>query len=274
MSTKQFLFTVDVDWAPGTESGLEGLYEFSARHALKTTLFITGRFAVEYPDVLREGLRRGCEFGTHGWEHGQKGVTSEEDFQRAPYKLQREWMERSTAAVEDAIGVRPRGFRAPNLWVSETTHRVLCDLGYQYDSSVPARRLTTGYSRRNSWSYFSAPLDPYHPSPVDLGRPGDSPLVELPPATYIVPINMSALRTLGMPVVSWAVRRLHARSQMLVFYSHPSEFVELTKQNMPSDVPQRFQTNMGPENFELLDVFVRYLKSLGYQSALCSEVGP
>lgn len=271
-SNKRFLFTVDVDWIPGSQVGLELLYGFAQRHALATTLFVTGRFATEYPEVLRLGVDQGHELGTHGWEHGQKDPSSEEDFQRASYALQREWMERSTEAVLAATGVRPRGFRAPNLWISETTLRVLEELEYAYDSSVPARRITTGYSRRNSWRYFSAPLDAYRPSRDNFGRKGSSRIVELPPATFFVPINMSALRTLGLPLVLWAVRRLAKRSPLLVFYSHPAEFVDVSKQSIRADVPKRFRSKMGPQNLALLDAFVSYVKSLGFVAAHCSDI--
>ncbi|HEX6747033.1 MAG TPA: polysaccharide deacetylase family protein [Longimicrobium sp.] len=269
---KQFLFTIDVDWVPGSQVGLQQLYDFSDEHALRTSLFITGRFAEEYPALIREGVERGHEVGTHGWEHGQKGRTSEEDFQRAGCGPQREWMERSTRAVWDAAGVRPVAFRAPNLWVSETTLRVLEELEYEFDSSVPVRRLTTGYSRPNSLRYYRAPLGPYHPDRRNLGARGSSRILEIPPSTFVFPINMSALRVLGLKRVCWAVRRVAARAHTLVFYSHPAEFVPFDQQQIPGDVPQRFQSGIGPQNFGVLADFVRYVKSLGYAPALAREV--
>jgi peptidoglycan/xylan/chitin deacetylase (PgdA/CDA1 family) len=268
---RTFLFTIDVDWIPGSDVGLTQLYDFADRYELPCTLFVTGKFAERYPDVIREGVRRGHELGTHGWEHGQKGRESEEDFQLAPYEQQREWIERSTAAVEAAAGVRPVAFRAPNLWISETTFRVLEELGYQYDSSVPVRRLTTGYSRRNSFTFFRGPLGPYRPSRDDLGKRGASPILEVPPSTYIIPVNMSALRVLGLSRVLWAVRRLSTRCPTLVFYSHPAEFVPVEAQVIPSDVPGRFRRAMGPENFGVLAQFVEYVRQLGYRPAVISD---
>ncbi|HEX6750222.1 MAG TPA: polysaccharide deacetylase family protein [Longimicrobium sp.] len=269
---RQFLFTIDVDWIPGSQVGLEELYRFCDEHALPASLFITGRFAEAYPALIREGAARGYQIGTHGWEHGQKGRASEEDFQRAPYASQREWVERSTEAVEKASGVRPVAFRAPNLWVSETTLRVLEELEYEYDSSVPVRRLTTGYSRPNSLRYYRAPLGPYRPARENLGARGSSRVLEIPPSTYFFPINMSALRVLGLARVLWAVRRVARRAETLVFYSHPAEFVPFAEQEIPGDVPQRFQRGIGPENFEVLARFVEYVKGLGYEPALCSQV--
>ena len=38
-------FTIDVDWVPGSEVGLEGLLDFCDRRSLKATIFVAGRFA-------------------------------------------------------------------------------------------------------------------------------------------------------------------------------------------------------------------------------------
>ena len=63
-------FTIDVDWVPGSEVGLEGLLDFCDRWKLKATIFVAGRFAETYPDLIGDCRRRGHELGTHGWEHG------------------------------------------------------------------------------------------------------------------------------------------------------------------------------------------------------------
>lgn len=263
---KHFLFTVDVDWIPGSHTGLKGLYDFCERHDLRSTLFIAGRFAERYPEIVREGAERGHELGTHGWEHGQKGKEDEENFQAASYEQQTEWMRRSTEAVADAAGVRPVAFRAPNLLVGETTFRVLREQGYRYDSSVPARRLSVTYGSLNLPRYYWAPLEPYHPDERDLARTGDSPILEVPPSSFFVPLNMSALRVLGLRSCCWAVRRVARRSPSLVFFSHPSEFVPADQQEIPAVNPKRHLEGIGPQNFDLLGRFVEYVKSRGYAS--------
>lgn len=78
--------------------------------------FVAGRFAETYPGLIRR--RRGHELGRYGWEHG--GLEQDEDFRSASYDRQREWIRLATEAVERASGVRPKVFRAPSLWISET----------------------------------------------------------------------------------------------------------------------------------------------------------
>jgi len=86
-TTLQWHFTIDVDWVPGSEVGLERLLDFCDRWKLKATIFVAGRFAEAYPDLIRDCRRRRHELGTHGWEHG--GLEKDEDFRSASYDQQR-----------------------------------------------------------------------------------------------------------------------------------------------------------------------------------------
>lgn len=269
MKNLRFYFTIDVDWIPGSDKGLYALLDFCQMVQIPATLFFAGRFAEVYPGVLRDCVRNGHEPGIHGWEHG---VGDTENFMTSSYGSQRKWVFRATVAVERATGTRPVAFRAPNLWVGETTLKVLSEAGYLLDSSVPARRFDFWYGQCNYLKYFNAPLDPYRPSVTDVGKSGDSPVLEVPPSAFwCIPVNMTALRVLGFQAVTWAVRRLARTSRILVFYLHPSEFVSPLDQSIPTDNPRRHRQDLGPHNFELLDRFVRYVLQLGYVPALLSE---
>ena len=262
-------FTIDVDWVPGSEVGLEGLLDFCDRWTLKATIFVAGRFADAYADLIRECRRRGHELGTHGWEHG--GLEEDEDFRSAGYDQQREWIRLATEAVEKASGVRPVVFRAPSLWISETTLRALEDEGYRYDSSVPARRFDCGFGRVHYLKYFRAPSEPYRLSSSHLRVPGNSSIVEMAPSAFLFPINMATLRVLGLPVMKWMVRRISRRSSRLVFYCHPHEFVHAHRQSFPRNMSKWNMQGMRPENFFLLDAFVEHMTDLEYSPALFAD---
>ncbi len=250
-------FTIDVDWVTGSEVGLEGLLDFCDRWKLKATIFVTGRFAETYADLIRDCKRRGHELGTHGWEHGS--LENDEDFRSASYETQRAWIRLATEAVEKASGVRPVVFRAPSLWVSETTLRALEDEGYCYDSSVPARRFDCGFGRVHYLKYFRAPREPYRLSSSHLRLPGHSSIIEMAPSAFLFPVNMATLRTIGLPVMKWMVRRISRRASRLVFYSHPYEFVHAARQSFPRNMSKWNMRGMTPENFSILDRFVEHL---------------
>ena len=267
--TMNFYFTIDVDWFPRSQGGLLRLYDFCERFHLKPTLFVTGRFADAFRELLCEASARGYEIGTHGWEHG---LNRDEDFRSGTYNEQKRWLGLSTDAVVKATGKIPTAFRAPNLSISETTLRVLEEMHYTVDSSVPARRFDLGYGQVSNPRYFMAPLRPYHPSLRNLAREGSSPVLEVPPSAFLVPINMSSLRMLGLATVKWAIRRIAKRSSILVFYGHPAEFEFSQTLQMPPELPARYRKGLGPFHLDLLGRFVAYVLSLGYVSASFSAV--
>lgn len=265
----QWHFTIDVDMVHGSEVGLEGLLDFCARWKLKATIFVAGRFAETYADLTRECWRRGHELGTHGWEHGS--LENDEDFRSASYVQQREWIRLATEAVEKASGVRPVVFRAPSLWISETTLRALEDEGYRYDSSVPAKRFDCGFGRVHYLKYFRAPSEPYRLSSHHLRVPGHSSIIEMAPSAFLFPINMATLRVLGLPVMKWMVRRISRRASRLVFYCHPHEFVLANRQSFPCNMSKWNMQGMTPENFSLLDGFVEHMTRQGYSPTLFAD---
>jgi hypothetical protein len=259
-------FTIDVDWVPGSEVGLEGLLDFCHRWKLKATIFVAGRFAETYPDLIGDCRRRGHELGTHGWEHGS--LEQDEDFRSASYDQQRKWIRLATEAVEKASGVRPVVFRAPSLWISETTLRALEAEGYRYDSSVPARRFDCGFGRVHYLKYFLASREPYRLSSSHLRQSGHSSLIEMAPSAFLFPINLATLRVLGLPMMKWMVRRISRRTSRLVFYCHPHEFVHAHRQSFPHNMSKWNMQGMKPENFFVLDRFVEHMLLEDYSSTL------
>jgi len=269
-SARRFYFTVDCDWVPGSQSGLEHLLNVCDRYRLKGTIFFAGRFAESYPSLVRECHRQGHELGTHGWAHG--GVEEDEDFRVASYEQQRDWIRRATDAVERASGIRPIIFRAPNLRIGTTTFRVLEDEGYRYDSSIPARRFDMGFGRVHYTEYFWAPLAPYTPS-----WPGRHPhernrIVEIPPSACLFPINLAALRVLGLQAFKQMIAWIGWRSQHLVFYCHPFEFLHAKDQMFPRTMSKWNRRGMSPANLPLLESLIHYVLDSGYALAQMTNV--
>ena len=258
-SSRLFYFTIDCDWVPGSERGLEALLNCCDRYGVVATVFFAGRFAESYPELVRESYRRGHQLGTHGWAHG--GLVKDEDFRRAGYELQRLWIRRATEAVEKAAGVRPVVFRAPNLWIGETTWRALEDEGYHCDSSIPSRRFDFGFGRVHYLKYFWAPTTPYRPCTTDLGTPGRSKILEVPPSACLFPVNLATLRVLGLSVVSRMATWIAHTSGHLVFYCHPAELVQAKDQRFPSNMSWWNRRGMGPQNLILVERFLEYALS-------------
>ena len=266
----RFYFTVDCDWVPGSHSGLERLLDVCDRYRLKGTMFFAGRFAESYPDLVQECHRRGHELGTHGWAHG--GLEEDEDFRLATYEQQREWIRRATDAVERAAGIRPVIFRAPNLRVGATTFQALEDEGYQYDSSIPARRFDMGFGRVHYTEYFWAPLTPYSHSRQGRHLHGGNTILEIPPSACLFPINLAALRVLGLQTFKYMINWIGQRSQHLVFYCHPFEFLHAKDQRFPRAMSKWNKWGMSPANLLLTESLIDYVLNSGYALAQMMSV--
>ena len=98
---------------------------------VKATFFVLGKVAKKLPKLISEIHERGHEIASHGYGHKlihhQSPTAFKEDISRAKEIL------------EDIIGERVLGYRAPSFSITDWAVNVLKETGYEYDSSfVPA----------------------------------------------------------------------------------------------------------------------------------------
>ena len=99
--------------------------------SMRITVFVVGQDAALERNhaALRSIVEAGHEVGNHSFHHEpwlhlySSGEVAAE-------------IERAEAAIENAVGIRPRGFRGPGYSVSETVLRVLRRRGYEFDCST------------------------------------------------------------------------------------------------------------------------------------------
>jgi len=113
------------------DEGVPRLLEVLEQNALRATFFAIGRDAASPAKgrVLRDLAARGHEVANHSHGHPY-------DFRRLSRDAKRREILDADAAIADAVGVRPRGFRAPSFSVDPETLELLEEAGYAYDSSV------------------------------------------------------------------------------------------------------------------------------------------
>jgi hypothetical protein len=102
-----------------------------AAHAVPATFFAIGHDALREPvaDALRALSARGHEIASHSQAHDYDLTRRERSAIHADVAASLETLER-------AVGVRPRGFRAPGYTITNDVLSVLRELGLAYDSSV------------------------------------------------------------------------------------------------------------------------------------------
>ncbi len=123
------------------ERETEAILETLAGRDARATFFVVGWIAERYPDLVRRIAEGGHELATHSHWHrlvsGLDAATFRDDLRR------------SIAAIEDAGGVRVRGFRAPSFSItpgSDWAFDILLEAGLDYDASLfPVARPNGGY---------------------------------------------------------------------------------------------------------------------------------
>jgi peptidoglycan/xylan/chitin deacetylase (PgdA/CDA1 family) len=105
--------------------------EFFREHDVPATFFAIGRdlARAENRVQLRALAQSGHEIGNHTLNHRY-------DLTRCTREEQREEVGRGADAIEQAVSLRPLGFRAPGYTVTEQLLEVVASEGARYDSSV------------------------------------------------------------------------------------------------------------------------------------------
>lgn len=100
--TRQLALTYDD--GPNDAATLQ-LLDVLARHNVKATFFVLGKFVAEKPRIVRSVAEAGHAIGNHSWDHPRLIFASNAEL--------RSQVERTQEAVLDACGVTPTLFRPP-----------------------------------------------------------------------------------------------------------------------------------------------------------------
>lgn len=104
---------------------------------VKATFFILGWVAERLPALVREIHSRGHEIASHGYFHNLCGE------QTLPQI--REDLKTSKKILEDIVGTRVLGYRAPSFSINDEVLRIVEECGYAYDSSFNSFNLQGRY---------------------------------------------------------------------------------------------------------------------------------
>jgi polysaccharide deacetylase family protein (PEP-CTERM system associated) len=193
------------------EVGLDRLMALLDRHGVKATFFVLGVVAQRHPKRVAELAAAGHELGCHG------------DLHRFVYRQEpvefREDLRRAMGRIGDAVGVAPRGYRAPyfsirrdSLWALD----VLAEEGFAYDASIfPVRNYRYGMP--------DAPTEP-HDRVTKAGVLRELPMTP----TTLLGRNLPFSGGAYLRILPWWAQRLAWRSaeregKRMVAYIHPWE---------------------------------------------------
>jgi len=189
------------------------LLELLGRENIKATFFFLGWVAERNKDLVKEVKGQGHEIGCHSFCHKMISTQQRKEF--------KEDTERSKSILEDIIGEKIIGYRAPTYSITKKTLwalDILIELGFQYDSSI----FPIFHDR------YGIPDFPRNPHFIE--REGFGRILEFPPSTvrilnHNIPIAGGGyFRILPYKLIRWGIKRINLiENQLAIIYLHPWE---------------------------------------------------
>jgi peptidoglycan-N-acetylglucosamine deacetylase len=222
------LITWDVDPSLKTtlesrQLSLEVATDLCNEFGIRSTFFTTATAGQASTSAFERMQSFGHEIGCHGLTHGD-----EEDYNRMPEAMQREYIMQATGKLESMTRVPVRAFRSPRVKTSACTLRLLSECGYLVDSSVCSQRIDFISSNLINPGWLVAPRRPYRPGKENPFKAGDVPIWEVPVSAIIIPFISAALSVLGPTFMKAFFRVLYSEAQLtgkpIVYLGHPLEF--------------------------------------------------
>ncbi len=178
----------------------------------RATFFVLGWTVRSAAGLLRQLAAAGHEIACHGDRH--------QHLARMTPQTLREDLHAARSRIEDAVGVSPRGYRAPTFSLTRRTSwalDVIAEAGFEYDASIfPIRHDRYGVPQ--------APVAPFV-----VRSAGGARLLEFPPLTLAwgplrIPVGGGGyLRLLPRTVLHRALAARVRRGAPALLYVHPWE---------------------------------------------------
>ncbi len=120
----------------GIRRGVWHVLESLDKFGVKATFHVPGVTAEAHPRVIAAIAQAGHEVAALGYDYKPHW-----DFSEA---VERKNIQKAVTAIEDAVGERPRGWRTPQSRPSLYTLELLCQAGFNWDSSLRNDELPYG----------------------------------------------------------------------------------------------------------------------------------
>ena len=112
----------------GVTRGLPRILAILQRTEVRGTFYVPGDTAERHSEAVKEIVAAGHEIGHHGYLHLRSDVIDAD--------RQREEIERGLQALDENLGVTPKGYRSPSWELTPETFALLKEHGFEWDSSL------------------------------------------------------------------------------------------------------------------------------------------
>lgn len=119
-NSNQLVFSCNVDWG---EEVIPDMLNVLKENDIKITFFVSGRWAENNPDLLKEMYQAGHEIQSHGYSHKLCSQNSVDDIKEEILKTEQ--------VILDILGIKTNVFAPPSGDYDETTVELCRSMGYQ-----------------------------------------------------------------------------------------------------------------------------------------------
>lgn len=213
--------------------GVEFLLEALETSTSRATFFVLGWVAERHPALIRKIAMAGHEIGCHSYQHRLVYDLTPKEFKKDTL--------RAVRAIEDACGVSPNIYRAPNFSIVRESFwalSILAECGFTHDSSI----YPIAHDR------YGVPGFQRHAITIETDS---GPIIEVPVATVnlggqVAPVGGGAyLRLFPYRYTAAGIRRINSEEgRPACLYVHPWE-VDPEQPRLASGIVSRIRTYTG-----------------------------
>jgi polysaccharide deacetylase family protein (PEP-CTERM system associated) len=193
---------------------IKKILELLGKYNVKATFFVLGWIAEKVPTLISKIYKRGHEIASHGYAHQLIHNQSPKEFAQD--------IKKSKTILENIIGARVIGYRAPSFSITEWAVDILKEMGYVYDSSYCPTSLHSRYGKLNSKA-----------ATVTCTKNGifqfHNGLFEIPlPTLNIIKVSIpwgggAYFRLIPYSIFKVGIRKITKKNKIFTFYFHPWE---------------------------------------------------
>lgn len=243
--------------------GLNQYLEVLDKYQLPSSFFVLGEITNSLKDILRKVASSNHEIGSHGWDHRKPMTLTLEEFEKDIF--------RSKMTLEDILGVRVDGYRAPCFSMDRNRLDLVKSAGYLYDSSK--------IKFTDHPLYGEIDLNGFEEISSNIYRQEDFFEFQVSTEKILgknIPVSGGGyIRLLPWLMMKKIIGSYLDHSELYVFYIHPFEFSKKNDPTFPQSASWRgklrFSTgrNSVIEKFEYL---LGYLQSKNFEFSTFSDL--
>ncbi|MCX6748460.1 MAG: polysaccharide deacetylase family protein [Candidatus Pacearchaeota archaeon] len=219
MANSKILFTIDVEpdlhtgKYEGITTGLKTAESIFSKYNIKPILFVTSDCIKKYPEIFLELNKKGWEISFHGLTHKRFDSLS---FEEKEYEI------KESLRIFKKFNLKPKGFRAPQHSIDDSTLNLLEKYNFEYDSSyTPLNLLQLIFFPKKIGLWIRCFFSPRRTWQIRKN------LIEKPTSSFLLPFTSLTLRIPPVSLLKLYFKFIKLLYAEPIFYCHSWDFIKV-----------------------------------------------